>query len=199
MLRAAGFADHFPVLALDNDAMAEVRRAMDWTISRHAPYPALVMDRLWRITAVNTTAEALFAPMGFGIGTSLLDVISAPTSPAEFIENWGEVAHHTLQRLRVESARAGGIPQLDRAAAHLAQDKHLLALKHQPVDRAVIPTIYRAGQVRLALFSTYAQFGSAEEVALADMKIELMFPADQVTENLLLDLAENARKTAQNG
>jgi hypothetical protein len=28
------------------------------------------------------------------------------------------------------------------------------------------------------MFSTYAQFGAAEEVALSDMKIELMFPAD---------------------
>jgi len=190
MLRAAGFADHFPVLALDTDEMAEVRRAMDWTISRHAPYPALVMDRLWRITAVNTTAHSLFAPLGFGVGASLLDAMSGPVSPATFVENWGEVAHHTLHRLRMESARAGGIPELDRAAAHLAQDKHLLALKQQPTDRAVIPTIYRAGDLRLALFSTYAQFGTAEEVALADMKIELMFPADQASENLLRNLAK---------
>jgi hypothetical protein len=43
--------------------------------------------------------------------------------------------------------------------------------------------------MRLALFSTYAHFGSAEEVALEDMKIELMFPADAATEAALAALA----------
>ena len=43
---------------------------------------------------------------------------------------------------------------------------------------------------RLALFSTYAQFGAAEEVALSDMKIELMFPADAEAMAVLEALAE---------
>ena len=40
----------------------------------------------------------------------------------------------------------------------------------------------------VAGFSTYAQFGAAEEVALSDMKIELMFPADAEAEVLLRGL-----------
>ena len=39
------------------------------------------------------------------------------------------------------------------------------------------------------MFSTYAQFGAAEEVALADMKIELMFPADAEAAGFLTELA----------
>ena len=52
--------------------------------------------------------------------------------------------------------------------------------------RAVLPTLYWFDGRQLALFSTYAQFGAAEEVALADMKIELMFPADADAEAFLL-------------
>ena len=82
----------------------------------------------------------------------------------------------------MESARAGGIAELDAAALRLAADPALLALQVRPRDRAIVPTIYRAGAQRLAVFSTYAQFGSAEDVALSEMKIELMFPADAGTE-----------------
>jgi len=41
----------------------------------------------------------------------------------------------------------------------------------------------------LALFSTYAQFGAAEEVALSDIKIELMFPGDEAAKAALEGLA----------
>ncbi|MGB3314573.1 MAG: hypothetical protein WBB85_09180 [Albidovulum sp.] len=59
-----------------------------------------------------------------------------------------------------------------------------------PPDRlpALLPTICRVGALRLSLFSTYAQFGTAEEVTLAELKIELMFPADPDSETLLTQL-----------
>jgi hypothetical protein len=78
---------------------------------------------------------------------------------------------------------------LDRAAAVLAAEPQIAGFQPKGPARAVVPTIYRMGEVRLPLFSTYAQFGSAEEVALADMKIELMFPADAGAEAVLQALA----------
>ena len=38
----------------------------------------------------------------------------------------------------------------------------------------------------LKFFSTISQFGSAEDIALADLKIELMFPADAATKAALM-------------
>ncbi len=188
MLGAAGFAPHYPALPLDDAAMAPVRAAMDWTISRHAPYPAVVMDRLWRLIALNDPAQLLFAPTGLGAGDSLLDAM-AEGGLAHFVENWDEVGHHTMLRLRAESARAGGIAALDRAAAALARDPAIAGFTQVENPGAVLPTIYRAGDLRLSLFSTYAQFGTAEEVALSEMKIELMFPADVATRTILEALA----------
>ncbi len=54
---------------------------------------------------------------------------------------------------------------------------------------AVPSAVYSVGATRLALFSIYAQFGSAEEVALADMKVERMFPADAEALAALLAVA----------
>jgi DNA-binding XRE family transcriptional regulator len=178
LLTAAGFAPQFPALPLVAEEMAQVRAAMGWMIDRHAPYPALILDRLWRIVALNTPARQLFGPAGFAEGTSLLAAMTDLTLFAALIENWVEVGHHTALRLKAESARAGGIADLDRAAAVLSADPGIAAFQPKATGRAVLPTIYRIGDQRLAVFSTYAQFGAAEEVALSDMKIELMFPAD---------------------
>ena len=54
----------------------------------------------------------------------------------------------------------------------------------------VIPTIYRAGDLRLSLFTTIAQFGTPEDLALDDLKIELFFPSDAETAATLGALAQ---------
>lgn len=188
LLAAAGFSAQFPSLPLAAEEMAEVRRAMGWMIDRHAPYPALILDRLWRIVALNRTADRLFGRAGLVEGSSLLDALADPQLFPSLIENWVEVGHHTLLRLRAESARAGGIAGLDRAVAALAAEPAIAAFQPGTTGRAVLPTVYRIGGTRLAMFSTYAQFGSAEEVALSEMKIELMFPADAEAEAVLRSL-----------
>lgn len=177
-LAAAGFAPQFPTLPLAAEEMAQVRAAMGWTIDRHAPYPALILDRLWRIMALNRPAARLFGPAGFVEGASLLEALADAAIFSGLIENWVEVGHHTALRLKAESARAGGVAALDRAVAALLAQPGITAFRPRATGRAVLPTVYRMGEGRLALFSTYAQFGAAEEVALSDMKIELMFPAD---------------------
>lgn len=185
ILSAAGFSAHFPTLALDAAEMGHVQSAMDWTISRHAPYPALIMDRLWRITALNAPATRLFGPAGFAVGSSLLEAMADPGRFAALIENWVEVGYHTALRLRAESAAAGGIAALDQAAMQLMANPEIATFRPTSSARAVLPTRYRMGTARLSLFSTYAQFGSAEEVSLSELKIELMFPADDATRALL--------------
>ena len=46
--------------------------------------------------------------------------------------------------------------------------------------------------VRLAFFSTIAQFGSAEDIALADLRIELLFPIDAATRLALETMATSS-------
>lgn len=201
LLHLAGFAPVYPALALDDAAMAPVRAAMDWTISRHAPYPAVIMDRLWRLVAMNAPANALFGAIGLGPGDSLLDALQSPHGARTAIENWAEVGYHTMIRLRTESDAAGGIAELDATARYLAQDPAIGAWQaptHLPV---IVPTVYIAHGLRLSLFSTYATFGSAEDVALRDMKIELSSPQTRPAAKALLPckLAQDRGKVPQIG
>ena len=180
MLTHAGFAPRYPSRAWDAAEMAPVRAALDHTLHSHAPYPAFAVNRLWKVLRLNAPAEKLFGLLGIVEGGSLLDLITSDALP-KMIENWPEVAHHSAQRLRTESAAQGGVPELDAAAELLAKTP----APKEPSLGPVIPTIYQAGPLRLSLFSTVAQFGTPEDIALDDLKIEMFFPADAQTEAAL--------------
>jgi hypothetical protein len=49
---------------------------------------------------------------------------------------------------------------------------------------AVIPARYRLGGQVFSVFTTIARFGTAEDIALADLRIELLFSADAETREL---------------
>ena len=164
--------------------MVPVRRAVDYTLQAHAPYPAMALDRLWSVIALNEPAQLLFKPLGIEAGSNLLHfVTSSPV--ATLVENWPEVAHHTARRLRTESLAQGGVSELDKAADILAAVGGSATLSEFPV----VPTVYRFGEMRLSLFSTIAQFGTPTDLALDDLKIELYFPTDEQTRQFLESLS----------
>lgn len=187
MMRAEGFAARFAATPLDDIVMAPIRDAVDWTLKQHEPYPGMVLDRVWRIVRLNRPAKLLFAPLGIEAGQSLLSLVTAPIM-AELVENWPEVAHHTLLRLRSESANAGGLPELDAAAQTLAP--YARTQRDQPVGPTV-PAIYRFGNQRVSMFGTIAQFSTVTDVTLDNLKIELFFPSDEPSATFLRSISSS--------
>lgn len=183
LLTAAGYAPRFPSTPLTEAAMAPVTQAVRWMLDRHAPYPALALNRLWTIKMLNAPAATLFAGFGLKDGDSLLDLTTSPIMP-QVVENWPEVAYHSAARLRAESASAGGIAELDAAAALLAAQADQTITTPGPT----IPTVFRFGDTRLSLFGTIAQFTTVADETLSDLRIELFFPADPQTEAALRSL-----------
>jgi hypothetical protein len=186
LLNAAGFAQAYVARDLDGEDMAAVREAIDWTLTRHCPYPAIAFDRHWRLVRANAVAEALLAPMDLAVGDSVLDAFLSGGPFAQALENREEVARHMITRLRTESAHLGGDAVLDAAAVKMAELVGEPGLPDNEPMPAVIPARFRTGDIVLSLFSTIAQFGSTEDIALADTKIELMFPADEATRQALV-------------
>jgi PAS domain-containing protein len=180
MLAQAGFAARYPQRKWDAEEMAPVRAAVTHLLNQHQPFPAIAIDRHWVIMQMNPAAMQLFALMGAGIGSSMIDTLLDPNVQAN-IENWPQVAHHALHRLRTESASRGGDPALTDAIEALAQ----VPAPQEPSLMPVVPTVFREGDLRLSLFTTIAQFGTPEDLALDDLKIELFFPSDDATDALL--------------
>lgn len=184
MLTLAGFAARYPGRTWDDEAMAPVRDAIDHMLLNHEPYPALTIDRLWNIITMNRPASALFGHLSVSEGDSLLDLLTSPVAP-EIIENWPDVAHHALQRLRTESTAQGGVDRLDRAADLLSKVRSSDHIEQSPM----IPIILSVGEHKLSLFSTMAQFGTPEDLTLDDLRIELYFPSDEETRTFFEGLA----------
>jgi len=181
-LGAAGFTPAFPQLPPDDTALAPVRAAVDYMLINHAPLPAIAIDRHWDIIGANPPALELFAIGGVAGAGNVIDAMIA-FAEDDLLENWVEAAYLFLVRLRVEIAHYGGDHTLERYADQIARHPRLkgAALDQIDLSQAVAPTIFNIGGERLSLFSTIAQFGTVQEVTASDIRIEMMFPADDAT------------------
>lgn len=187
LLTSAGLAPAYPTRDSDAADLAPLAQAVEWTLERHAPYPAFAIDRHWTLTRLNHPATILFGSADLGAGDNLTDALCDNPALRDAIENYDEVVCLSILRLRTENAHLGGDPALDAAIARL----EAAASPTPPPEAypAVIPARYKTPLGTLSLFNTIAQFGSAEDLAFADIKIELMFPADDLTKSALEQMA----------
>lgn len=188
LLNAAGFAPAYQKHTLDDDELFYVRQAAEWQLERHHPYPAFAYDRHWHLVMANGMAHIFLQPLGVGVGSDMLEMFLTSPVIRQSVENWAEVARHIAVRLRTESSSVGGDARLEEAAARLAKESEELGFSHDTPLQVVMPTRYRLGEVVVSLFSTIAQYGSVEDIALADLRIELLFPADEVSKQVFEEM-----------
>ncbi|MFL0694591.1 MAG: helix-turn-helix domain-containing protein [Agrobacterium tumefaciens] len=190
LLDAAGYRAAYARRPLDSAAMAPIRKAISHMIEGHMPYPAFVFDRHWRVMDANRSGQAMLANFGLAVGGSFIDFLLQPGRGSELVENWHEVAGHLAARFRLESAHLGGDAVLERAAEGLVCE----AGKGGYGDVGDLPPVlavrFRAGGLVYPMFSTIAQFGTADDIALADLKIEMFFPSDENCEALFRAMAD---------
>ena len=189
MLNQAGLAPAYESRTLAHEDMEPIRSAIGWMLERHNPYPAIAIDRHWTIVDLNEAAKRLLGGMGLGVGRSAVQALIDTPALQAAIVNLSEVVEHLQHRLRTESAYYGGDDVLD------AMEQNLNALADEDAREpggilpAFVPTRYRLGETELSLLSTFAQFGTAEDIALGELRIEMMFPADEATRQTLLALS----------
>lgn len=185
MLTAAGFAPLYQARDWQGDDMAPARAAMDHMLTSHAPFPGLALDRHWRILRMNAPADHLFTLFGIREGDAMLEAMLSNPALLDAIENLPDLARHLAARLRTETAHLGG----DAVLAGYADRLDQLAAEGPGPDGslpAFVPTRIRLGAARLSFLSTIAQFGTAEDITLAEIRVELMFPADEATRAALI-------------
>lgn len=177
-LTAAGFAAYFPCLPADAPDLEPVRAAIDMTLRNHDPFPAVVLDRGWNVVGANGAAAALFARAGPAPSPPNIVRMLIAIAETGFIANWEETATLALARLRAEIAHFGPDPDLAHLADELGRRLRPKSADILDFDQAVVPTIFNIDGARVSMFSTIAQFGSVQDVFASELKVELMFPAD---------------------
>ncbi len=192
LLHAAGFAEVYNSRKWDDKELAHAREAVDWTLQRHDPFPAMALDKHWTIIKANTAATLLLIAVGLNVGDSLLEAMQSSERLKAAISNWQDVLRHMISRLRTESARLGHDQVLETAASNLAlqlSDTHKTEITSGSI---VLETRYVLNGLELSFFSMLSQFTSAEDIALADLRIELMYPANEATRQLLFKLQKKS-------
>ncbi|PKL77077.1 MAG: XRE family transcriptional regulator [Candidatus Melainabacteria bacterium HGW-Melainabacteria-1] len=203
LLSAAGFAPVHSETDLDAPEMTPIRQALDFMLAQQEPYPALVMDRHWNLLRAN---QAALKVLGQLVDLSALDPVLCPDGPINvmyltlhpkglmpYLENGRQVAAHLLQRLQREALIAG--------EASAAQRMYRTLLVHYPnLDTSgpdshhghapFLSTIFVKDGMRLDVFSTITTLGTPGDITLQELRIESLFPADAVTEQVLKALAK---------
>ncbi|TDP92188.1 helix-turn-helix domain-containing protein [Labedaea rhizosphaerae] len=193
LLVAAGFAPLYRETSLAElgPARDAVRRILDG----HTLYPAVVVDRSWRLLDANEPVGLLtagVAPHLLGADANVLRIALHPDGVARRTVNLGEWRAHLLGRLRKEITLTGdpALQELhDELVAYPCDQPE--PVPAGPVD-FVVPLRLRHDDVpggELAFFSIIATFGTPLDVTVAELAIESFFPADDVTTRFLGSVA----------
>lgn len=185
MLETAGFAHVFAQKQEDSPDVAPLYEAMGWILARHDPYPAFALDRHWVLLEINPAAERLMGGVGLRVGDSMLEALFHNQILRQALDNLAEVESLMLQRLRTELAHLGRDPILEAAVERLQAEQKNGSVSSTLNAAAMIPARYRVGDHVLSFFSTLTQFGGTGDIALAEIKIEMLFPSDPQTKAFL--------------
>jgi transcriptional regulator with XRE-family HTH domain len=179
LLAAAGLPAAYPEQPLPQTELLPIEQDVEQLIRAHQPYPAWVCDRTWNVRAANRPAMALF-PDGIGPSVNLIDAVFGPWR--ELIENWHEVAAHTLMYIRRESRETEIEPRLARVLAEAERTIGARPPGPDPADDelAIRPRLKIGGQV-LETIATVARLGTSHDPMIRDLRVYLLFPVDAAT------------------
>lgn len=184
---AAGYAPEHRETSLDAPEMARIRQAIELTLKHHEPYPAFVINRHWDVVTMNAALGRVFSQLRDG-GPKHANVVRQIFDPEDMrpvLANWEEVASDVIRHVHAEVRAA---PANHKARALL---RDALAYPDVPEEwRTREPSVqpaplltahFRRGDLNLIFFSTLVTFSAAGDVTLDELRIECMFPADEIT------------------
>jgi hypothetical protein len=156
---------------------------VETVLAAQKPYPAFALDRHWNIVASNGALPELFAGLPAQLAGPPMNAMRISLHPrglAPRIENLPEWRGHLLARLRRQIG-ATGDPVLAALLAECLGYPGGEAAEGVDGGAVLVPLRLRTPGGTLALFSTTTVFGTAVDVTLAELALELFFPADEAT------------------
>jgi len=198
LLLSAGYAPLYRHTDLDAPELEAARRAVEFFAAQLEPNPVLVLDRHWNILRMNAGAKRILDLFPGCESVTPLNgprLVFHPQGLRPFIEDWEVVAARMIRRILREAADN---PSDETMKSFLEE---LLSYPDVPsrwrmldLDYAPQPFLtinYRWKDATLRLFSTLTTLGTPLDIALQELRIESLFPADEGTRILVNRLAEH--------
>ncbi|MEO1166769.1 MAG: helix-turn-helix domain-containing protein [Chloroflexota bacterium] len=192
LLVSAGYAPQYNRWTLADDETGMVRYALERMLAQHNPFPAFVIDRHYDILLVN---EGFYA---------LTNWLSTPETPLykyanvyelmleadalpRYISNCDVTRHMLLTRLHEESVayNSDRLAQLHaKYTAEDAPDKNMSAFDS---SLPVLTLCLEKDGIALEFFSTVTAFGTAIDATVQELRIESLFPVNDITRDFFAD------------
>jgi transcriptional regulator with XRE-family HTH domain len=201
LLVAAGFAPLYSERALDDTAMAAIRQALEMTLRHHEPFPALVVDRQWNVVLHNAAVDQLIRLLGEPArvwkrvdpagGRNLMRLTLHPKGLQPLVVDWPGTATALLMRLQAEVQANPANTGLQELLADLRALPGVPATGHpagtHPTMQVPVLTLkLRQGDATFEFFSMICTFGTALDLTADELRLELLFPGDEITAQFLL-------------
>ena len=192
LLLAAGYAPLYRDTALDTPELEAAGQAVELLMAQLEPNPVLVLDRYWNIQRINAGAKRFLALFpGCDSVTPLNGPRLAfhPQGLRPFIENWEVVAARIIRRVHREAIDNPSDETMKCFLEELLNYPNvpsrwrMLEFENDPSPFLTIN--YKWKDSTLRLFSVLTTFGTPQDIALQELRIESFFPADDQTRTVL--------------
>jgi transcriptional regulator with XRE-family HTH domain len=197
MLSMAGFAPIHTETDLSAPEMISISKALDFILRQQEPYPAIVIDRYWNLLLANNGAtrllnmfiepdklQTLFCIDG---KINLMRVTFDPQGLRPFIANWEELVGYLLQRVHREANSSIESEQstllFDELISYPGVAEIWSCSNHSPQNDLILTTHFKKHDLDLRFFATISTLGTPYDITLQEMRIECLFPADEMTEH----------------
>ena len=192
LLLSAGFAPAFEERPLEHRDLAAVRKAVDFVLAGHEPYPALAVDRHWTLVAANQGVAPLLADVAASLLQPPVNVLRLSLHPdglAPQIANLAQWRAHLFARLRrqielsADTVLAALLGELQSYRTPTGLDASFV--RGTETADVVVPLRLVTPQGTLSFISTTMVFGTPVDITSSELAIEAFFPADRQTAEAL--------------
>jgi transcriptional regulator with XRE-family HTH domain len=185
LLLAAGFAPVYRETALD--ALDAAKAAMDRILRAHLPYPAFAVDRHWNVVLSNGALPQLYEGCSETLTAAPINAMRLmlhPEGMGSRILNFSAWRAHCLGILR-QQIEARADPKLQALHAEIAAYPVPQfggeTAGFDEAERLATPFRITTRFGPLSFLSTVTIFGTASDITLAELALEMLFPADDQT------------------
>lgn len=201
LLLAAGFAPVFSERSVSE--LEAAKAALDSVLKSHAPYPAFAVDRHWNIVLSNAALTQLYE----GCSAELLQkpvnamrLILHPEGMGPRILNFAAWRAHTISLLRQQlAARVDPVIKalLTEVAGYPVPPGSEPLESFGAVQRLATPMHLSTRFGVVSFLNTLTVFGTPNDVTLSELALEMLFPADDQTIEIVKEMVRESNAAAQ--
>ncbi len=189
----AGYAPRYGQTPLEDGAMAPVRAAVQRVLDAHDPYPGIAIDLSWNVVQSNDAALQMVSTLPAELTKPKINVFRACLHPDGLssrtlnFDEWANYLVGQLRRIKLVTHDPSASDLLDEVcdypAVRALSSAAGFARSAEPT--LLVPWVVRLGDDPMSFFTTLTTFGTPRDVTLDELAIELFYPADSATADLL--------------